>query len=78
MLLLNAVIRCKTGPSFSYYHVLYRVAVPKFFENLLLKPRMFYFLRYKTSLLKPNIYEIFLYCYCMKWVPEDPQKEILN
>ena len=28
--------------------------------------------------VNPHVHKIFLQLYCMKWVPGDPQKEILN
>ena len=26
----------------------------------------------------PHMHEMFLQCYCMKWVPGDPLKEMIN
>ena len=30
------------------------------------------------KIINPHMYEIFLQRYCMKWVPGDPLKEMIN
>ena len=31
-----------------------------------------------SEVFNPHMHEIFLKRYCMKWVPEDPLKEMIN
>ena len=32
----------------------------------------------KSIIVNPHMHEIFLQRYCMKWVPRDPLKEMIN
>ena len=44
-------------------------------KQINVKNRTYYFY---NDQIKPHMHEIFLQRYCMKWVPGDPLKEMIN